>query len=569
MDVSVESYVSIDNEPTKCGSCEDSMDIIAHLEENMLCREAYMAEYLPQKWWQDRHQYLNDTSLLLLDLSLRLKRCLNTGSCTMPRDSCVSQWPKHLKDHPLCFQFYRSHTSVVEHLTDGEAKDVKQLASKLGDRRKSLMRAKTEEESSGIRGFQAKMARQMVDKCTECGLLGPVDLKFKVFSERGGGDALACKDCHDEELAIHMHPENLAERRQRHWRADTGESDHLVALRADHHAGHVLVPANVATDEQLWVREGSSGEEHFTIVVPTTPAAIAKLNEASRRASVEWSAGLKATSIATSAPRTLILQSFGDFLQTVSAIYRCKLAQFSRGVTHWFAALSNSASGAVERRSPRKIDAHYKKLKFENCHPMAMAETMPWSDGAVDQRTSESEARRAWNGRVKMKIRARVLSDNPVQWSPNLKAIIVRSFEREVIQTSEGGQTLTCAGGCEATVCSNVHPQMDKFLEEKMVGLQRLARIPIVLNYLKALLACYERNVLRHECSQWDFKLKWERDTWNVYLIGNMWRKTWNSLNEKVASKRLWKEIEIVRRVLQRPEVMETVSLGAEYVHSR
>ena len=566
--MSIESYVSIEDEPTKCGSCEDTPDLIAHLEENMLCRQAYMAEYLPQKWWKDQHQYLNDTSLLLLDLSLRLKRCLNSGSCTMPRDSCVSQWPKHFKDHALCFQFYRSHTAVVEYLTDGVAKDVKQLATKLGDRRKSLMRAKADEESSGISGFQAKIARQMVDKCTECGLLGPVDLKFKVSSERGG-DALACKDCQDEELVIHMQPANLAERRQRHWKADTGESDHLVALRADHHAGIVLFPANIATDEQFWVTVGSGEEEPFTVVVPTTTAAIARLNKASLRAAVEWSAGLKAACMATSAPRTLVLQSFGDLLQTVSALYRCKLAQFSRGVTHWFAALSNSASGVIDRRSPRKIDAHYKNLKFENCHPMAMAETMPWSDGAVVQRTSESEARSAWNGRVKTKVRVRILSDDPKQWSPHLKAIIVRSFERECRETAMGVQAVTCAGGCDPAVCSNTHPQIESFLDEKMVGLQRLARIPLVLNYLKAMLACYERTVLRHECGQWDFKLKWERDTWNVFLIGNMWSKTMSSVNEKVASKRLRKETEIVRRVLQRPEDMETVSLAAEFVHSR
>ena len=33
----------------------------------------------------------------------------------------------------------------------------------------------------------------MVDKCPECGLLGPVDLKFKVTLERGG-DKLACTE---------------------------------------------------------------------------------------------------------------------------------------------------------------------------------------------------------------------------------------------------------------------------------------------------------------------------------------------------------------------------------------
>ena len=566
MDVSIESFVSIEDEPTKCGSCEDSYDLIAHLEDSIPCQQAYKAEYLPRQPFSDR--YLNDTNLLLLDLSLCLRRCLNTGSCSMQRDTRVSQWPKHLKDHPLCFQFYRSHAAVVEHLTDGVAKDVKQLASKLYDRRKSLMRAKAGEESFGISGFHAKMARQMVDKCTKCGLLGPVDLKFKVTLERGG-EELACRDCHNEELVFLMQPENLAHRRKRFWTVDTGESDHLVALRADHHAGHVMLPATVATDQQLWITEGSTEEEHFTFVVPTTAAAIARLNKASQRASVEWSAGLKATIIATAAPRTLLLQTFVDFLQAASALYRCKLAQFSRAVTHWYAAMSNSATCTVERRTPPKINAHYKNPKFENFHSLAMAETMPWSDEAVVRRMSESEARSAWNGRVKTKVRVRILSDNPVQWSPNLKAIIVRSFERDVLQTAEGGQTLTCAGGCDPDVCNEIHPQMDRFLEERMVGLQRLARILLAQNYLKAVFACYERTVLRHECSQYDFKLKWERDTWDVYLVGNIWTKKRISLNEKVASRRLRTEAEIVKRVLQRPDDMETVSLAAEHVQSR
>ena len=78
MDVSIESFVSIEDEPTKCGSCEDSYDLIAHLEDSITCQQAYKAEYLPRQPFSDR--YLNDTNLLLLDLSLCLRRCLNTCS---------------------------------------------------------------------------------------------------------------------------------------------------------------------------------------------------------------------------------------------------------------------------------------------------------------------------------------------------------------------------------------------------------------------------------------------------------------------------------------------------------
>ena len=54
-----------------------------------------------------------------------------------------------------------------------------------------------------------------------------------------------------------------------------------------------------------------------------------------------------------------------------------------------------------------------------------------------------------------------------------------------------------------------------------------------------------------------------------MYLVGNIWTKKRISLNEKVASRRLWTEAEIVKRVLQRPDDMETVSLAAEHVQSR
>ena len=195
---------------------------------------------------------------------------------------------------------------------------------------------------------------------------------------------------------------------------------------------------------------------------------------------------------------------------------------------------------------------------------------MPWSDGAISLRTCQSEARRAWNGRVKSSIDVRILADDPVQWSPSLKAMIAKTFEREVTTTAEGNQTLTCAGGCVPAHCINHHPQMDTFLEENMVGLARLARIPIVLNYLKVALSCFEKAILVPTCSQWDFNLTFDKTGWNVSLVGSVWTKKRTSLNERIAQRTQIKtDLDIVKRILQKPEDLETVSLDQNHLQTR
>ena len=568
MNMSMESDISVEDEPEKCGSCEDSHDLLAHLdsEENFPCLMAHAREYLPRSWWEV--SYINDTPRLLLDMSLRLRLCLNTGSCPFPRDNPVSQWPKHLADSPLCFQFYRNHPAVVEHLTDGIAENAGRLADKLRQRKSNLMKKKADEDRTGITGFHTRMARQMCDKCLQCGLLGPLDEKFKL-SRKGG--LLACNDCHNDNLAIDVLPESLAERRRAFYTANTGESDHLVALRANHHTGHVLFPATVATDrQQVWVTEGRIDEELFTVVVPTTSTAMERLSQASRRASEEWTTGLKTLALDTEAPRTLLFQNFEALLQALSALYRVRLAKFWRSVVHRAERITNSASGKVVQRSPKKLKASYERVKFVDMYPGATKDALPWSDTAISERTCQGEARRAWNGRVKTFVEVRILADKPRHWSKRLKEILAKTFERDVVETDEGIQTLTCAGGCTLASCSNDHPSIEVFLEQHMVGLARLARIPVVLNYLKAALACFKRAILGPEYLHWDFKLRFEKEGWNVFLVGNVWTKRRGSLNEKVAGRtRIKREVDIVKRILLRPEDMETVSLDQGLLQTR
>ena len=458
---------------------------------------------------------------------------------------------------------------MVEHFTDGIARDVVQLDEKMAPRKSNLIKYKSDEDRIGIAGFDARIQREMFDKCTNCGMLGPIGERLKLTKRVGQRNV--CKDCLNQQTATHVQPTNLAEKRMAVYRANTGESDHLVALRAEHHTGHVLFPANVVNyPPQSWVTEGRRDEELFTVVVTTALPAMKRLNEASRRAADEWMTGLKFVAQATEAPRTMLLEDFPMLLQASSALHRAKLAAFRRSVIQTTVSRGNAASAEIVERSPvKKIRASYQAVKFEDCMPGAMKETFSWSDGAVSERMAQSEARRAWNGRVKTSLEVRILADEPVHWSQTLKVIIAKTFERDVMESVGDVQTLTCAGGCTSTPCNNVHPQLDKFLEENVVGLARLARIPVVLNYLKVTVTAFEKSILRPDCRQWDFHLKFEKKGWNVWLVGSVWTNKRASLNDKIATKRIRTELDIVRRILSKPEDLETVSMNQDHLQSR
>ena len=567
---SMESDMSADeDEPEKCNICDSGGDLLGHLEDSFSCLKTRAMELLPRHWWEQF--YMNDAPFALLDMSIRLRLCLNTGSCPLPRGNTVRNWPKHMEESFLCFKFYRNHPAVVEHLVKGIAQDVNQLTNKMAPRRSNLIRTQIDGERTGIAGFEARISREMCEECGQCGMLGPVGERLKL-AKTGERGVLACKDCLDDDEAFRVQPKSLADRRAAVYRASRGELDHLVALRAEHHDGHVLFPANVASRRaQEWVTEGRMEEEHFTVVVPTSVTAIKVLNEAARRASDEWTTGLKALLLETESPRTILVTDFLMFLQAVSALQRTKLAEFNRSVIHLAEQLGNAATAVIVDRSPQKrIRASYRRVNFDDCMPGAMAETFDWSDDAVSKRTGQSEARRAWNGSVKTSVEVRILADEPVNWSQTLKAIFAKTFERDVIESVEGIQTLTCAGGCTPTSCNNVHPHLDKFLEENMVGLARLARIPVVLNYLKVAVTAFEKAILMPDCRQWDFNLKFEKKGWNVSLVGSMWTKKRASLNDKIATKtRIKTDLDIVKRILSRPEDLETVSMDQGHLQNR
>ena len=551
------SDVSADDEPVRCGSCEDADNLLGHLQGSLVCREATMKEKLPRQWWIER--YLNDTDLLLLDLSIVMSCCLNVGGCSLGH-GVIERNSRHPFNNPDCLRFYKLAPIFAQ--LNVNANNLDALKNFLRNRKRLISAAKAKE----VQGFASMMESQMNMSCEICGLQGPVISGFELTRQERRGQRMICSKplCEDLDNQVDFHPRTLAFERGTASRPLEGDhQDHLVALRAPLESGFVLCPAQMVNqDFRVPPDERIKGTERIVVLVPNTFQSMGRsqLEDPSKRAADDW-VGLKQVADATLAPRTMLLDNFGKFIQAGSVLYRTRLADFRKCCWDKTYAMKNTAKGRIEERSPNKTDATFGRPNFRLVAPGAIEEKFPWSDLAEWARQSESEARSVINGKVKTKVRVRLLNETMKQWSPKLKSVMVRSFQREVIEATDGVKTVTCVGPCDPGFCAENHMQLDAFLEQELSGVNRLARIPLVLNYLKAKVECFRKTVLDPGCDQYDMKIEWDKDSWSVYMVGHLWTKGRKSLNEKAARKWYKENVDIVRRVVQRTKDMETVSL--------
>ena len=557
------SVLSDEAEPSRCGQCQDAVNVLGHLEENAECREAVMREKLPKHL---QTEYLDNRDLLLLDLSLAINSCLNTGGCPLP-DGVIQVnigRRQHLSSSPECLEFYKSAPVFAE--LNVNTDNLQTLVNYLRNRMNRHKRTKSKENQ----GFSQLMESEMSVTCHICGLLGPMGTKFEVRAEVRGGEEMVCKKpvCLDEEAHVDLHPNTLAfERREASTPIAPGHEDHLVAVRCNNKDTFVLLPAHAVQKDQC-VQPDMQIEENQTILVfvPNTQNAVGQLKNSAKRAAEEWDT-LKSLVSATLAPRTMLLGNFGEFVQAVSMQHRYAMASFRRSCVAKKSAWEEVATGRINSRSPKKCEAIFVKPKSRDIEAQAIPDTLAWSDSAQVVRLAESEARSSVNGRIKNKVRVKLLSNDLLLWSDKLKDIMARSFKRNIKETG-GRRVMTCEGGCNES-CAENHPDANEFLTERLKGIGQLARIPLILNYLKAKVECFEKAILQRQCEHYDFKIVWDKFSWNVYMVGHMWTKRWQNLNEKVARQWFLGEIAIVRRILARSEDLETVSLDPQQLQRR
>lgn len=554
----------MDDEPIKCGQCEEELNLLLHLENSTACREATMREKLPRQWWIEK--YFDDTGLLLLHLGLALRCCLNTAGCPLPR-GIIERGSRHPFDDPDCLQFYK--TSPVFAKLNVDTDNEPAFRQYLKNQKRSINRAMVREAE----GFSQRMDSQMMTSCQRCGLQGPVLSRYELVKEVRGEQRMVCAKpvCEDEENNVDYHPRTLTyDRGTASNSIEPGKEDNLVLVCAPFHTANVLGPAQLVREDcRVPLHDGIDGDKCIVVLVPNTMQAMGKggLDMPAKRAAEEWF-NLKRIANATLAPRTMLLDNSGSFVHASSVMYRVMMAGYRKFWWEKTFACQHTARGRIER-SPNKTDATFRRLGYRDVAPEAVEKKLPWSDSAEWARLAESGARSAVNGRIKTKVRVRLLADDPALWSKKLKAIMARSFERDVTETVGERQLLTCVGGCNTESCPEVHLQIDEFLKQRCSGIGRLARIPLVLNYLKVKVECFRKFVLIPECEHYDFKIKWDKESWDVYMVGHLWTKKRRSLNEKVARSWYPGDVGIVRRVLQRPQDMETVSLDPQHLERR
>ena len=555
------SVVTEEAEPSRCGQCQDAVNVLGHLEENAECGEAVMREKLPRHLWT---KYLDNRPLLLLDLSLALNSCLNTGGCPLPNGIIERNRKEHFNQSDTCLQFYRCAPVFAE--LNVNTNDLQTFSKYLKNRKERNERAKCKDNE----GFSQMMESQMSISCQLCGLQGPMGSRFDVGAEQRGGDRMICKNpvCLNEEAQVDLHPNTLSyERGEASTPIAPGQKDHIVAVRPSFNDTLLLLPAHaVREDQRVQPDAQMQGNETFLVAVPNSLNAVVQLRSSAKRAAEEWH-NLKSVVKATLAPRTMLLRNFGEFVQCVSLLHRFAMASFRRSCLDEMSARGGVATGGLTR-SPKKTEAMFQKPKLRDVEPQAIQDTWPWSDSAQVFRSAESQARSSVNGRIKNKVKVRLLSNDPAQWSDKLKAIIVRSFNRDIRETN-GRRATTCEGGCNMASCVENHSEVNEFLSEQLKGLGRLARIPLILNYLKAKVECFEKAVLQRQCDHYDFKIIWDKFSWNVHLVGHMWTKRWKTLNEKVARDWYLGDMVILSRILARSEDLETVSLDPQQLERR
>ena len=544
------SIVSGDAEPLRCGHCQDAVNVLGHLEENAECREAAMRERLP--WNED---YVDDKGLLLFDLSLVFECCLNTGGCPLPNGVTETN-SRHLCNSDVCHQFYLSAPVLRE--LNAKTDTAAGLTEWLRNRRTKLRKKKSAESQR----FLALMSPELQNRCHKCGLQGSPyshsGLGWFVVN-RGETARMVCKKplCQGDGT-LDYDPNALSYARG-NASIVPGKEDHLGVIRVETKNALLFMPAcNLRGDIAAQLNEGMDSAKKLVVALPNTVAATQTLEAAAKRAECDW-ANIKSLTNATLAPRTMLLTNYGQLIHAVSLMHRHMLATYRKRCIDRLTQMKNTATGPLTR-SPYKTDATFMRPKFSNVEPMVLPDVMPWCESAQAIRLAESESRSAFNGRVKTRAQIRLLSEETELWSEQLKTIIAKSFGRDVTDAGSG-KIVTCEDSCDPMSCDMRHPGLDAFLSEQMSGLARLARIPLILNYLKIKIRCLQKTALEQDCSHFDFKIIWDKFSWNVVMIGHMWSKRRRSLNEKVARNWYPRDIDIVRRVLVRSEDMETVSL--------
>jgi hypothetical protein len=392
-----------------------------------------------------------------------------------------------------CLKYYQDEGKKLYHWDSGQG--ARSVCDKLRKRRAYL---KKFVEEAGT--YEENLAKALSITCFRCKIRGPLlsANEHKMFvSHTPQGMQWACSKCREGDERHEELVSNAIERAR--TLGTPGEYDDtmkkvVVVDQRDGIQRVVFVPACIATDQEdaEVVSDAELNPRNTTVLVPKNSEALEQIgDEASERANT---AKNSLEQVAEFFGRRLL---FGSVTESVSVFYRLKIAQIRLERLSMLTNMKSTSKGKVVSRVPPMAVVKERNPHFAMTQQFCLTNTCNWSPSAQEKRAQESAARANVNGCVKIKVDMTVLKNLAVD-SPHLKDII--------------SETLHCLSPTSL-----------------------VSTAPIALNYLKAKVDLLVKHVISQSYQNWDLELRFSEQEWTVQMVGFLYCKEFEEINEKIA----------------------------------
>ena len=467
-----------------CLFCTQPGPLVHHLHQTSRCLRAYVQRYLPTRG----HLYMGKNDLAVFELGLVTPFC--------PNPACLGGLQQEgMKEHLQggCGEFYQGEG---EKLYNWESVlGATSLCDKLW-KRKTYLKKFVKEAGS----YEDNLAKTLKIACFRCKIRGPLlsGNEHKMFvSHTPGGMQWMCSKCRKGDERHEDIVANAVERaRQLGTPAEYDDTMKKVVV-VDHRNENqrvVFVPACIATDHEDAgvVSDAELNPRNTTVLVPKNPEALEEIgDEASERANM---AKESLERVAEFFGRRLL---FGSVTESLSVLYRLKMAQIRLERLSMLKNMSSTSRGKIVSRNPNMAAVTERNPHFAVTQNFCLTNTCNWTPAAQEKRSQERAARACVNGRVKIEVEMTVLKNVAID-SPHLRDII--------------SETLRFLGPTSL-----------------------VSTAPLALNYLKAKVELLVKHVISQSYQNWDLELRFSEQEWTVHMVGFLYCKEFEELNGKMA----------------------------------
>ena len=504
-----------------CQFCHSEGQLIPHLLGAKACLTAYIEQHLPNR----AHMYRGKIRLALFDLGLLCKFCPNPNCKGNLKSGELAQ---HLQGP--CLQFYQAECCHLFSWTPNLSSE--SIREKLKHRK---FRIKSFGGSNqGMDAFQEELASFLKFTCSRCSIQGPL-MGSEVHNVWGAGTSLTsleplweCSRCRGGDDLHHAMVMQAAERVIELGTASEFD-DTLTPICVedqDQRERVAFVPSSLLCDPNDFAAKMNDEELNpntTTVLVPKNPEALDQIgDDATERANINKKS---LQQVAEFFGRRHL---FAPVTPTLSVFYRLKLAQIRLERLSMISTLNRTSKGKIISRDQNLADVKDRHPHYAETQKFCLTNTCSWSSAAKEKRSKESAARSCVNGQVKIKVEVTIVKKLAVD-SPLLRDIIFG-----VTSSSHGPASL-------------------------------ISLAPTVLNFVKAKLRLLVKHIIAPTYSNWDFELTFAEQEWTVKMVGYLYCKEFEELNNKIAKGEILPR-EFTKEVRRHSSILPTTALSARRI---